>query len=97
MPSIDKKLKDELIKISVDKLLIGIILVLLGNFSANLVEKFKSERSFSVIQNYIDSTLDYLYAIEDKPANEEKVRRLAAKREKSRVSIRQIRDKLLEE
>lgn len=32
MPSIDKKLKDELIKISVDKLLIGIILVLLGNF-----------------------------------------------------------------
>lgn len=32
MPSIDKKLQDELIKISVDKLLIGIILVLLGNF-----------------------------------------------------------------
>lgn len=55
------------------------------------------EESYSEVQNYIDSTLDYLYAIEGKPANEEKVRRLAAKREKSRVSIRQIRDKLLEE
>lgn len=187
MPSIDKKLKDELIKISVDKLLIGIILVILGNFSANLVEKFMSERSFSVqlnkirvekisevwekvyiyecaieaaiqglgnkppnepiefsdqevkrivdedvkffnklfkqsnslhselvalvnknrfwlgeesyseIQSYIKSTVEYLHAIEDKPVNEEKVRSLSEKREKSRASIKQIRDRLLEE
>jgi len=187
MPSLNKNLKDELIKISVDKFLIGILLILLGSFATNLVEKIKSERSFSVqlnrmrvekisevwekvyfyesateaaikglrskppneplefsdkevervleedrkflkklfkqsdslhselidlanknrfwlgeesfseIQNYIESTVNYLYAIEDKPVNEEKAQKLSEKREKFRASIRQIRDKLLEE
>lgn len=186
MPSINKNLKDELIKISVDKFLIGMLLILLGSFATNLVEKIKSERSFSIqlnrmrvekisevwekvylfetategaikelmeqppneplefsekeanrvveefrnlkrkifkrsdslkseltnlanknrfwlgeesyseIQNYIASTLDYLYALEDKPVNEEKIQKLSDKREKSRASIKQIRDKLLE-
>lgn len=183
----NKNLKDELIKISVDKFLIGLILILLGNLAANLVEKFKSERNFSFqlnqkrvekisevwekvylfeaatesaikelmkqppneplefsdeeakrvvkeflearmkifrqsdslkselaglanknrfwlgeeshseIQSYIESTEEYLYALEDKPVNEEKVQKLSAKREKSRANFRHIRDKLLEE
>ncbi len=187
MPSINKNLKDELIKISVDRFLIGMLLILLGSFATNLVEKIKSERSFSTqlnrmrvekisevwekvylfesatetaikglrskppneprefsdteaervleedrkffrnlfrqsdslygelinlanknrfwlgeesyteIQNYIANTQDYLYALEEKPMNEEKVQKLSGKREKSRVSIKQIRDKLLAE
>jgi hypothetical protein len=187
MPSLNKNLKDDLIKISIDKFLIGMLLILLGSFATNLVEKIKSERSFSIqlnrmrvekisevwekvylfesatetaikglrskslneprefsgeeaervveedrkffknlfrqsdslhsdlidlanknrfwlgeesyseIQNYIASTLDYLYALEDKPVNDEKVRRFSEKREKSRASIKKIRDKLLEE
>jgi hypothetical protein len=86
----------------VDKLLIGVILILLGDFATNLVEKLKNrfwlgEESYSEIQNYIASTVEYLYAIENKPMNEEKIQRLSEKRETSRANIKQIRDKLLDE
>lgn len=182
----NKNLKDDLIKISVDKFLIGLILILLGNFATNLVDKFKSERNFSFqlnqkrvekisevwekvylyeaateidiqqsktkrlyiepreftdeefkratnettqnirqaykqsdslrhelinltnknrfwlgeesyseIQNYVENTMEYLYAIENR--DEKKVHQFSEKREKSRASIKQIRDKLLEE
>jgi hypothetical protein len=47
MPENKASLKQDLIKILVDKLLIGILLVIVGIFSTNFIERLKSERSFS--------------------------------------------------
>ena len=42
----NEELKKDLLKILVDKLLIGLILVVAGVFANNLVEKYKSEEGF---------------------------------------------------
>lgn len=39
--------KEDLIKILVDKLLVGLLLIIVGIWSTNLIERLKSERSFS--------------------------------------------------
>lgn len=52
MPFINKNLKDELIKVSVDKFLIGILLILMGSFATNVVEKITSfEGRSKIFQN----------------------------------------------
>jgi hypothetical protein len=43
----DDNFKRDLIKIVVDKLLVALILVVVGFFATNLIERFKTERSFS--------------------------------------------------
>lgn len=43
----DKNLKTELIKIAVDKLLFGAIILMLGFFTTNLIEKYKTSLSFT--------------------------------------------------
>jgi hypothetical protein len=47
MPDNKASFKQDLIKILVDKVLIGIFLVIIGIFSTSFIEKLKSERSFS--------------------------------------------------
>jgi hypothetical protein len=79
----NKNLKDDLIKISVDKFLIGLILILLGNLATNLVEKFKSERSFSFQLNQrrvekISEVWEKVYLYE--AATEEDVKQSKTKR-----------------
>jgi hypothetical protein len=47
----DDSFKKDLIKIAIDKLLVALILVVVGFFATNLIERFKTERSFSAELN----------------------------------------------
>jgi hypothetical protein len=46
MPKLNENLKNDVIKITVDKLLIGVVLAILGFFASNMLEERKSNRAF---------------------------------------------------